>query len=167
MKIPTLSVIAVAAAFSTLGCERKAVVIEIPPATPGEEPVAKTRTLETSRLGSSVDAYEREPSAENHAGVKKALTDLDGEIAELETLVAKRIGSGREEAAVKLKNLQTYRAAELARFTAAQVKAPLAVPASRDGRTGADKVEDSAKRAGQTIEDAARKTGDAIKDAVR
>jgi hypothetical protein len=43
------------------------------------EPVAKTKTLETSRLGAAVDSYEREPSAANHADVKKALADLDGE----------------------------------------------------------------------------------------
>ena len=35
------------------------------------------------------------------------MADLDGEIAELEQLVAKRTGADREEAAVKLKNLQS------------------------------------------------------------
>ena len=150
-----------------VGCERKTVVIEVPPATPVAEPVAKTKTLETSRLGAAVDSYEREPTTANHADVKKALADLDGEVAELEALVAKRTGSEREEAAVKLKNLQAYRAAELTRFTAAQAKAPLSGAAPADGRTGAEKVEDTARRVGNTVEDAARKTGDAIKDAVR
>ncbi len=56
---------------------------------------------------------------------------------------------------------------EMARFTVAQVKAPSAAPASRDGRTGAEKVEDAAKRVGDSLKDAARKTGDAIKEAVR
>ena len=162
----TLPVFA-AVLLCTLGCERKTVVIEVPPATPLADPVARTKTMETSRLGAAVDSYEREPSATNHADVKKALADLDGEIAELEALVAKRSGGEREEAALKLRNLQTYRAGEVARFTAAQAKAPLSPAAPRDGRTGAEKVEDAAQRVGNTVEDAARKTGDAIKDAVR
>ena len=156
-----------AAAVTLLGCERKTVVGEIPSTPPLAEPVAKTKTLETSRLGAAVDRYERRPSDENHADVKKALADLDGEIAELEALVAKRTGNSREEAAVKLKNLQTYRAAETARFTAAQAGAPLGTRPAASARTGADKIEDGAKRVGNTIEDAAKKTGDAIKDAVR
>lgn len=167
MKARSLALFAAASALAIMGCERKAVVVEVAPATPMADPVAKTKTLETSRLGAAVDAYERQPGAESHAAVKLALADLDGEIAELEALVAKRSGGEREEAAVKLKNLQTYRVAEVARFTVAQARAPLAPPASRDGRSGADKVEDAAKRAGDSVGDAARKTGDAIKDAVR
>lgn len=167
MKIPAVSALALVAAFGTFGCERKTVVIQVPAPTPVVEPVARTKTLETARLGAAVDSYEREPSSANHAEVKKALADLDGEIAELETLVAKRTGSEREEAAVKLKNLNTYRADEVARFAAAEVRAPLAAPIPADSRTGAEKVEHSARKVGDAIEDAARKTGDAIKDAVR
>lgn len=167
MNSRTLSLLALASACAAVGCERKTVVVRIEPPAPLAEPVAKTRTLETSRLGSAVDSYDREPTAGNHAVVKKALAELDGEIAELEALVAKRSGSSREEAAVKLKNLQTYRAAEVMRFTVAQAKAPLTARPPVDGRSGADKVEDTAKRVGNSIEDAARKTGDAIKDAVR
>lgn len=167
MKFFKMSAFAVAAALGSSACERKTVFLEVTPPTPVAEPVARTKTLETSRLGSAVKSYEREPTSINHADVKKALADLDGEIAELEALVGKRTGSGREEAAVKLRNLQTYRAGEVARFTAAQAQAPVTVPTSRDGRTGADKAEDAAKRVGNSIENAARKTGDAIKDAVR
>ena len=167
MKVRTLAVCAVAGALATMGCERKTVGVEGTPLTPVVDPSAQTRTLETSRLGAAVDAYERQPGAENHAAVKLALADLDGEIAELEALVARRSGGEREEAAVKLQNLQTYRAGEVARFTVAQARAPLAPPAPRDGRTGADKVEDAARRVGNSVEDAARKTGDAIKDAGR
>lgn len=166
MKARSLALFAVAGALAIAGCERKTVVVEVAPATPTADPVARTKTLETSRLGAAVDAFERQPGAENHASVKLALAELDGEIAELEALVAQRTGGEREEAAVKLRNLQTYRAAELARFTVAQAAAPLA-PASRDGRTGVEKVEDTAKRVGNSVEDAARKTGDAIKDAAR
>lgn len=167
MKFFKPSAFAVAAALCSTACERKTVVVEVAPPTPVAEPVSRTKTLETSRLGAAVGSYEREPTPTNHADVKKALADLDGEIAELEALVAKRSGSDRNEAAVKLRNLQTYRAGEVARFTAAQATAPLIVPSSGDGRTGADKAEDAAKRVGDSIENAARKTGDAIKDAVR
>ena len=167
MKSRTLSLLALASVFTVAGCERKTVVVQIEPPAPLAEPVAKTRTLETSRLGSAVDSFDREPSDANHAVVKKALAELDGEIAELEELVAKRTGSSREEAAVKLKNLQAYRAAEVTRFTVAQAKAPLTTPGPVDARSGADKVEDTAKRVGNSIEDAAQKAGDVIKDAVR
>ncbi len=68
---------------------------------------------------------------------------------------------------MKLGNLQAYLATEMARFTVAQAKAPLAALASRDRRTGADKVEDTAKRICDSVEDAARKTRDAIKDVIR
>lgn len=166
MNARSLALCSAVGALALMGCDRKPVV-EVAPATPMAEPVARTKTLETKRLGAAVDAFERQPGAENHAAVKLALSDLDGEIAELEALVVKRTGGEREEAAVKLGNLRTYRAAEMARFTVAQAKAPLAVPASRDGRTGAEKVEDAAKRVGDSAEDAARKTRDAIKDAVR
>ena len=156
-----------AALLSTQGCERKTVIVETVPATPLAEPIARTKTLETSRLADAVNAYHSEPTSENHARVKKAVAELDGEIAELEELVAKRAGSSREEAAVKLRNLQAFRTAEVARFTASQVGAPFAAPAAPDARTGAEKLEDGVDRAGRTIEKGARKAGDAIKDAVR
>lgn len=167
MNTRSLSLCALTAAFVTLGCDRRTVVVEVAPPAPLAEPVAKTRTLETSRLDAAVDSYDREPSAANHAAVKKAVAELDGEIAELEELVAKRSGSSREEAAVKLKNLQAFRVAEVARFTVAQARAPLTEPTSVDARSGADKVEDTARRVGNSLEHAAKKTGDAIKDVVR
>jgi hypothetical protein len=147
-------------------CERKTIVIEVPPATPMPEPVSRTETMETHRLDAAVDAFDRNPTAENLADAKKAFAKLDGEIAELEAYVAKHTGSERAEAAAKLHNLTAYRTAETARFTAAQAKAPLTRTAP-DSRTGAEKVEDSARRAGNAIEDAAKNVGDAVKDAVR
>ena len=164
MQLYKLSAYTVAVILCSSACERKTVVLEVPSPTPVGEPIARTKTLETSRLGAAVESYERAPSSANHADVKKALADLDGEIA---ALVARRSGGDRDEAAVKLRNLKTYRAGEVARFTAAQANAPLAEPESRDGRTGADKAEDAARRVGDSVEKAARKTGDAIKDAVR
>lgn len=147
-------------------CERKIVVIEVPPATPAAEPVAKTKTLETARLGEAVDAYERNPTAENMADAKKAFAKLDGEIAELEAYIAKHSGSERAEAPAKHQNLTAYRTAETARFTTAQAKAPLTRTAP-EAPTGAEKVENSARRVGNAIEDAAKDVGDAVKDAVR
>ncbi len=167
MKTPTLPLVTLFAALTLIACERKVVVVEVAPATPMPEPVARTKTLETSRLGAAVDAYVQRPTEESRAEVKKALADLDGEVAELEALVAKRTGSARDEAATKLRNLQSYRTGEVARFNAAQVTAPLGVRPAGDGRTGAEKIEDGAKRVGNSIEDAAKRTGDAIKDAVR
>ena len=119
----------------------------------------------TARI--AVARYKAEPSAENHAAAKKALADLDGLIAELEILVAKRTGEERDKAAAELETLQLYRPEAMRRFTAAQAKAPLSAQPSPDARTGAEKVEDAAKGVGRSIENAARKTGDAVKDAVR
>lgn len=155
--------------LTLVACERKTVVIEIPPATPIPlaEPVARTKTMETARLGEAVDAYQRNPTAENLADAKKAFAKLDGEIAELEAYVAKHSGSERAEAAAKRQNLTAYRTTETARLTAAQAKAPLTPTTPADGRTGAEKLEDSARRVGNTVEGAAKTAGDAIKDAVR
>ena len=149
------------------GCERKTVDVDVRPSTPVPEPVARTKTFETSQLGAAIDAYGRTPTEEHRADVRKAFAELDGEIAELEALVAQRSGTSRDEAATKLRNLQTYRAAETARFTAAQAGAVAGVRAEGDARTGAEKVEDGAKRVGRTIEDAAKRTGEAVKDVGR
>ena len=99
--------------------------------------------------------------------MKKSLAELDGEIAELQEYVTKHDGDERAKAASKLENLQRYLAAETMRFTAAQAKGAVSGREPADGRSGADKAEDSAKKVGNTIENAAEKTGDAIKDAVR
>jgi hypothetical protein len=149
------------------GCERKTVVVEVRPATPLAEPGARTKTFETSQLGAAIDAYERRPTEEHRADVRKAFARLDGEIAELEALAGRRTGTSRDEAAAKLRNLQTYRAAETARFTALQAKVVAGVQTEGDARTGAEKVEDGAKRVGRTLEDAAKRAGEAVKDVDR
>ncbi len=128
------------------------------------DPVAKTKTFETARLGEAIDNYERTPSEQNKAAVSTAFAELDGEIAELETLVAKREGTDRAEPAAKLKDLQAYRTKESARFVVAQGKAAVTSP---EVKNAADTVEDAAKRVGNSIENAARKTGEAIKDTVQ
>ena len=158
MNFPSLPAQTIATALVFFGCERITVVVEILPATPIAEPIAKTKTPETLRLGSAVDDFEREPSENNYTSVKRALAGLDeGDC---------RSGGGgcQEErkrtsrSGVKQKNLQAYRTAEGARFTAAQAKAPLSAPPSADARTGAGKSEDTANRVGNTIADAAQKT---------
>jgi hypothetical protein len=167
MKPPLLPLLALGSVLGFAACDRQIVVVEKAPATPLPEPVARTKTLETSRLGSAVDDFEREPSAARRATVKKAFAELDGEIAELQEYIAKHGGEERAKAAAKLQNLQSYRAAESARFTAAEAKGTASDREPADARSGTEKVEDSARKAGNAIEDAAKKTGDAIKDAVR
>jgi hypothetical protein len=115
----------------------------------------------------AIDAYERTPTEEHRADVRKAFAELDGEIAELEGLVAQRTGTPRDEAATKLRNLETYRAAETARFSAAQAAALAGVRVEGDARTGAEKAEDGAKRVGRIIEDAAKRAAEAVKDVGR
>src|SRR5215213_7191824 len=119
-----------AIAFAGMGCERKTIVIKTSFSTPAPDPVPQTKTLETARLGNAVDTFQREPTAENRTDAKKAFADLDGEIAELEEYVAKHTGGEREEAAVKLRNLQAYRAAETTRFTAIEARNPNVPPAT-------------------------------------
>ena len=150
-----------------VGCERKTVVVMEQPAPPLTEPAARTTTLETSKLGAAIDAYERGPTEEHRADVRKAFAKLDAEIAELEALVAQRTGTPRDEAATKMRNLQAYRAAETARFTALQAMVVAGVQTEGDARTGAEKVEDGAKRVGRTLEDAAKRAGEAVKDVDR
>jgi len=132
---------------------------------PSSDPVARTKTFETAALNGAIDAYEREPSAERSADVRKRFAELDSEIAELEGQVARKDGDERAEAARKLANLIAYRNAETARFSKAQTATP---PTFRvDGRSGAEKVEDAARRTGGALKDAAKEAGNAIKDAVR
>jgi hypothetical protein len=153
-------------ALALVGCEQRTVVVR--ESAPPVEPVARTKTLETSVLKSRIDAYERAPSLENSADVRKAFAELDAEIAELEGHVARKTGEDRAEAAQKLANLTAYRAAETARFQRAQTAAPAVAPAGRvDDRSGLQKTEDAARRTGNALEDAAKETGAALKDAAK
>ena len=131
------------------------------------DPVAKTKTFETARLGAAIDSFEKEPVDRNSAAVKKALAELDGEIAELQERVAKTSGAARDEAAVKARNLESYRSSENLRFTKAQAAGALGGRPSADGRTGAEKVEDRARRVGQTVEDGAKRVGESLENAAK
>jgi hypothetical protein len=143
-------------------CEKRTVVVVEKP--PGE-PIAQTKTLETSGLKASIDAYEQAPTAERAADVRKAFAELDGEIAELQGHVAKETGSEQAEAAQKLANLSAYRAAEAKRFEQAGGSRPTGIVV--DPRPGVEKVEVAARKTGEALKDAAKETRDAIKDAVR
>jgi hypothetical protein len=167
MKCRYFPILTLSSLISFAACERKVIVIEKPSPEPVSEPIARTKTLETSRLGAAIDDFEREPTAANKAEVNKAFAKLDGEIAELQEYIAKHDGDDRAKAAAKLENMQSYRGAETTRFASAQAKSGLGIRGPADARTGAEKVEDSTKKVGNGIEDAAKKAGDAVKDAVR
>jgi hypothetical protein len=166
-------------ALTFTACERKSVTEEpAPPVNPlvqPADPVAKTTTLETGRLGVAIDTFEKAPTAENHSSVNLALAQLDGEIAELEDRVVKTDGTDRAEAAAKLDNLKSYRDAEKVRFAKVQVGTAFDPNPPADSRSAAqkledtvekvgDKIEEGAKKVGETIEEAAKDTGEAVKD---
>lgn len=167
MQIHPILLLVFAVTIGSFGCERRTVIVETRPAEPVAEPIARTETLETIKLASALDTFERNPSAENSADVKKAFADLEGEIAELEARVAKTSGGDRDEAALKLRNLQSYHDAEKLRFTKAQALSRVDATTSPDlpVRTDREAVEDGARRTGDSLEDAAKKVGSAVKDA--
>lgn len=166
--------------FTFAACERKPMSEEQMPSVnlnpQPAEPVAKTKTFETSRLAEAINTYEKSPTPENHSSVKSAFSKLDGEIAELKDRAVKTDGFDRAEAAAKQSNLQNYRDSEMIRFMKAQEAAALGVNPPADSRSAAQKVEstaekvgdkivEGAKKVGNTVEKAAKNTGDAIKDA--
>jgi len=126
-------------------CDRKPVA---------EKPVAATATLETTRLGESIDLYISHPTAEQAAIVDKSFAELDGEIAELDQRVTRTSGSERDEAQAKAADLKAYRAREQIRFTDA--KALVQTQAAAD----------KAKSAGQKIGEGAKDAADAVKEGV-
>lgn len=146
MKIPI--VLATGASLLVLfaACEEK-------PPQAVEKPTPQTSNIETSRLGSSIDTYARNPSAENAADVDRAFAELDGEIAELDRQVSKTSGAEAAEARTKADNLRTYRDKERLRYTEVQA------------RVQTEKIKSGARDAGDKVEDAARKAGEGIKDA--
>ncbi len=149
------------------GCERKIEVASPTPIDITHTPESPTATLETKKLGLTIDQYISSPTAGNAADVKRAFADLDGEIAELESRVVKVTGSDRAEAQAKLTNLQTYRAKESARYAAAAATIPQTnLPVEPvDTRTGAEKVEHTLDKVGRSIERGAENVGDKVKDA--
>jgi hypothetical protein len=125
MKSRFLTILALAATSALLGCDRKSVAVETAPHTPAAGQEEKTIAREASRLSAAVDAYARQPNAENDAAVRNAMAELDSEIAHLEDLVAKRRGREREEVAVQYRSLQAFRSRETTRFASAQAGSSL------------------------------------------
>ena len=158
---------------SFAACDRQPKTVVIEERRPLEiaQPVSRSKTFETARLGRAIDAYETAPTARSSADVTDSFAELDGEIAELVGYISKHDGRERAEADRKLTDLRTYRAKENARYTAAQVIAvpTTAVvtpePAGRNVGRVPEEVEDIARRAGDNVERAAKKVGDGLKDA--
>ena len=148
------------------GCDKKPDVIIIKEGS-SMTPQPGTRTLETSALSRSITVYEQEPNAFNAASVKKAVAELDGEIAELEERIAKTSGSDRAEAAQKLADLSNYRSQQIVRFSKAQATGTRTVHSTGPVLVPRDDAKDAADRVGNSIEKGARNVGDAIRDAVR
>lgn len=130
-----------------------------------EKPTPQTSNFETSRLGSAIDTYARNPTAENAADVDRAFAELDGEIAELDRQAGRTSGTEANEARTKADNLRTYRDKERLRYT--EVQARVQTEKIRSGALDAgEKVEDAARKAGEGIQDAAEAVKDGVGDAV-
>lgn len=140
------------------GCEKKPEttttvrVIETETVT---APVARTSTFETDELRDAISLYIGAPTAENSADVQKAFAELDVEIAELqEDVVKDNDPEDKAEAAVKLKNLSEYRAAERIRFTEAQARlTPVAVGEQPRARDVGHEIKEDLKDVGREIKD--------------
>jgi len=167
--IRTILVASIACSLIFTACERRTTAGEPTPAqtpaTQPAEPIAKTSTFETARLGTAINKFTKSPTAENQSSVQLAFAELNGEIAELEDRVVKTTGADRAEAAAKAGNLRKYRDSELIRFTEAQAFAAPEMSPPADSRSGTQKMKDTASKVGKTIEKGAENTGDAIKNA--
>jgi len=152
------------AKFDYLQEHRDAETIRFAKAQP-PDPVSQTTPFERTRLGAAIDTFEKTASVDNQSSVKLDFAEVDVDIANLVDRVVKTDGSDRAEAAARLNNLQTYHDAEMTRFTNDQTAAGFDANSPADGRSGAQKVKDAAKKVGKTLEKAAKDTGDAIKDA--
>lgn len=117
------------------------------------KPAPATSNVETTRLGSAIDAYISNPGAAQAATVDKAFAELDGEIAELNERLATDSGEDRSEAKSKADNLRVYRDKEHARYMGAQA------------RVKTNAVKEEVKDFGDKVEAGARKAGDAVRDA--
>jgi hypothetical protein len=145
------------------GCRRQpVVVVEIPP-TP--MPVAELETRETRALGREIDTFDHSPSVAQHARVKQAFAEIDGEIAELVEHVATKDGAERAEAARKLADLRTYRNAEQVRFFRLEGRIQLEERRAALNSSPTPRVDGTAERLGEKIDDAARKVEDGVRDA--
>lgn len=133
MHLRTLPLFVAAGALCLGACGRK---VPAAASTPTEvqdkaEHDGKPRTMETRRLATAVDAYAQAQNPENDAAVRKAMADVDAELAELEDLLAKRYGREREKIGHKLRRLEAYRSEQTTRFAEAQAGSGLTTPEPR------------------------------------
>jgi len=147
--------ITASAAVLLVGCDnRKPTVVE--------RPIAATSNFETTILGTAIDAYIASPTPAMASAVDQAFSEIDGEIAELDQQVATGTGADRSEASTKADNLRAYRNKESLRYTEAQLRAK-AASVKTDAMELGDRVEESARKAGENVKEG---VGDAV-DAVR
>lgn len=131
---------------------------------PVEKPVADTENMETMRLGSTVDAYVANPTAENAADVDRAMAALDSEIAELDQKAPRMSGNEAAEARAKAANLREYKAKEQARFIQAKANAGVQ-ESTRSGERVGERIENAAERTGEAVKDAAQSVKESAQDA--
>jgi hypothetical protein len=151
MKAPYSFILGSALAVCLSACEEKREARQVV-----EKPTPALTNIETSRLGSAIDAYVASPTEAQAANVERAFSELDGEIAELDQRVAKSSGEDREEARTKSAQLHTYRDKEMARFTEAQLRVKTGAEKSTAGtklEAAADKVGDEVKEAAETVKE--------------
>lgn len=152
MYFRTLFALAVTAAAvaGLTACQRKSDAAVVATPTPAIDSPAKSQ--EAARLTKAVNAYAREQNAENDAAVRKAMADVDSEMAELEDLVAKRHGREREKVAAKLRYLEANRSEETTRFAGIQSRTSLA-PDVLEGPAGTGKagIDDNVARKADDI----------------
>lgn len=84
-------------------------------------PGASLETLETMRVGTHVDDYVANPTADNAQNVDRAFAALNREIAELRQRIAR--GDKTHEVVTKVRELEAFRDQERLRF-AEVVSAP-------------------------------------------
>jgi len=137
-------------------CDKK------PDATVVEKPLPEFTNLETSRLGTEIDLYIKNPSLEHAAMVEGAFVRLGEEIAELDQSVPQSAGASRTEAQVKAANLREYRGKERERFVAVQAQGRINDAKTTSTESG-EKAQQAARDTGESVKDAA----DAVKEGVR
>jgi len=151
-----VSIISVSVLLILSACEKK------PDATVVEKPFPESVSLETSRLGTAIDLYIKNPSSEHAAVVEGAFVRLDEEIAELDQRVPQSTGASRPEAQAKAANLREYRGKERVRFVAAQAQGRINDAKTTTTESG-EKAQQAARDTGESVKDAA----DAVKEGVR
>lgn len=149
-------IISVSVLLILSACEKK------PDTTGVEKPFPESVNLETSRLGTVIDLYIKNPSSEHAAMVEGAFVRLDEEIAELDQRVPQSTGASRTEAQAKAANLREYRGKERVRFVAAQAQGRI-----NDAKTTTTESGEKAREASRDTGGSVKNAADAVKEGVR